>query len=69
MKITVTFDDSAIEEQHDFDSKPRAGELVTLVRDGKEADYIVITEPDPDPDHTHDDGSSGHPLTARVRPA
>ncbi|MBV4366493.1 hypothetical protein [Erwinia phyllosphaerae] len=67
MKITVTFEDTGIEEEHDFDSKPRAGELVTLVHNGKEADYIVITEPDPD--HTHDNGSTGHPTKATVRPA
>lgn len=67
MKITVTFEDTGIEEVHDFDDKPRAGELVTLVRDGKGADYIVITEPDPD--HTHDNGRDGYPTTATVRPA
>ncbi|MEM6049725.1 hypothetical protein AAH450_03970 [Erwinia sp. P7711] len=67
MKITVTFDDTGIQEEHDFDAKPRAGELVTLVREGKGADYIVLTEPEPD--HTHDNGSTGYPTTARVRPA
>ncbi|WLS80094.1 hypothetical protein Q3V30_06320 [Erwinia pyri] len=67
MKITVTFEDTGIEEEHDFDAKPRAGELVTLVREGKGADYIVITEPDPD--HTHDNGRGGFPTTATVRPA
>ncbi|MEM6160464.1 hypothetical protein AAH446_07910 [Erwinia sp. P6884] len=67
MKITVKFEDTGIEEEHDFDSDPRAGELVTLVRDGKGADYIVITEADPD--HTHDNGSTGRPTKATVRPA
>lgn len=67
MKITVTFEDSGIEEEHDFDSEPRAGELVTLMREGKGVDYIVIIEPNPD--HTHDNGKSGHPTKVRVRPA
>lgn len=67
MKITVIFEDTGIEEEHDFDSKPRAGELVTLMRDGKNADYIVIIEPNPD--HTHDNGREGYPTKARVRPA
>lgn len=65
MRITVIFEDTGIEEEHDFDSKPRAGELVTFVREGKDTDYIVITEPDPD--HTHDDGSTGHPTAVTVR--
>ena len=74
MKITVIFEDTGIEEEHDFDTKPRAGELVTLVRDGKDADYIVIDADyiviiEPDPDHTHDNGRDGYPTKARVRPA
>lgn len=67
MKITVIFEDTGVEEVHDFDTKPSAGELVTLTRDGKGKDYIVIIEPKPD--HTHDDGSDGHPTKATVRPA
>ena len=67
MKITVVFEDSGVEEEHDFDTKPCAGDLVTLTRDGKGEDYIVIIEPDPD--HNHDDGPDGHPTKATVRPA
>lgn len=43
MKITVTFDDTGIEEEHDFDFEPRAGGLITLVRDGESVDYVVVT--------------------------
>ncbi|KAA5974318.1 MULTISPECIES: hypothetical protein [unclassified Pantoea] len=67
MKITVVFEDTGVEEEHDFDAKPRAGDLITLSRDGKGEDFIVLIEPDPD--HTHDDGRDGHPTKARVRPA
>jgi len=67
MKITVIFEDTGVEEVHDFDTKPCAGDFVTLTRDGKSEDYIVIIEPNPD--HTHDDGPDGHPTKATVRPA
>ncbi len=67
MKITVVFEDTGVEEEHDFNAKPRAGDLITLPRDGKGEDFIVLIEPDPD--HTHDDGRDGHPTKARVRPA
>ena len=67
MKITVVFEDTDVEEEHEFESKPRAGDLVTLTRDGKGKDYIVIIEPNPD--HTHDNGRDGYPTKARVRPA
>ncbi|AOE41451.1 MULTISPECIES: hypothetical protein [Pantoea] len=67
MKFAVIFEDTGVEEEHEFDTKPVAGDLVTLTRDGIGKDYIVIIEPDPD--HTHDDGPDGHPTKARVRPA
>lgn len=67
MKITVIFEDTGVEEVHDFDTKPCAGDLVTLTRDGKGKDYIVIIEPNPD--HNHDDSPDGHPTKATVRPA
>lgn len=67
MKIAVIFEDTGAEEIHDFDTKPCAGDLVTLTRDGKGKDYIVIIEPNPD--HNHDDGPDGHPTKATVRPA
>ena len=67
MKINVVFEATGVEEAHDFDTKPCAGDLVTLTRDGKGEDYIVITEPNPD--HNHDDGPDGHPTKATVRPA
>lgn len=54
MKINVVFEDTGAEEVHDFDTKPCAGDLVTLMRNGKGEDFIVIIGPDPD--HTHDDG-------------
>jgi hypothetical protein len=39
MKITVVFEDTGVEEEHDFDAKPRAGDLITLPRDGKGEDF------------------------------
>jgi len=67
MKINVVFEDTGAEEVHDFDTKPCAGDLVTLMRNGKGEDFIVIIGPDPD--HTHNDGPDGHPAKASVRPA
>lgn len=61
MKITVTFDDSGIEEEHDFDFEPHTGEMVTLVRDGESVDYEIITVSGPI------QGGVCHPSMARVK--
>lgn len=44
MKFAVIFEDTGVEEEHEFDTKPVAGDLVTLTRDGVGKDYIVIIE-------------------------
>ena len=67
MKFAVIFEDTGVEEEHEFDTKPVAGDLVTLTRDGIGKDYIVIIEPDPD--HTHDDGPDVHTTKPSVPPA
>ena len=41
MKFAVIFEDTGVEEEHEFDTKPVAGDLVTLTRDGIGKDYIV----------------------------
>lgn len=61
MKIDVTFDDTGIKEEHDFSFEPHAGNSVTLVRDGKEIDYVILTVSGP----IH--GNTCHPTMARVR--
>ena len=61
MKITVTFDDTGVEEEHDFDSEPREGELATLTRDGQGKDYVILSVSG----YIH--GETGYPTTARVR--
>ncbi len=61
MKITVTFDDTGTIEEHDFDFEPRAGQLVTLVRNGKESNYEILTVSGP----IH--GKNCVPEMARVR--
>ncbi|MDF2040863.1 MULTISPECIES: hypothetical protein [unclassified Pantoea] len=43
MNIKVTFNDTGVVEDHDFVSQPRAGQVVTLVQEGEEAEYEVIT--------------------------
>ncbi|MGA7507141.1 MAG: hypothetical protein WBW72_02340 [Erwinia billingiae] len=63
MKIEVTFDDSGIKEEHDFNFEPRAGDSVTLVRNGKKTQYEILTVSGP----IH--GQDCHPSMARVRPA
>ena len=43
MNITVTFSETGEKEDHEFSFEPRAGQSVTLVRDGISTDYIVET--------------------------
>lgn len=43
MKIKVTFNDTGEVEEHEFNFEPKAGQSVTLMRNGESTDYTIET--------------------------
>lgn len=62
MNINVTFQETGKQEDYEFEVEPFAGQIVTLVQDGKKTDYFVETVSGPIIDNIC------RPTMVRVRP-